>query len=480
MVKIAKTLLLIIFTCSLVFGAHDYTKELQDADKKIATSSKDELLRLYHGLKNIYIQSIVTNNITLKKEVLQRLVASSKVLNLDTEDYQKELDTLLKTSVTPTITPPVVPSVKKPKIVDTIKPTRSSTKSDKRFVTKIVQYQDFLYLQFDDSLDAKEIKNFELKSKRERKEVFDIKASLLKNYLLKNPPGINKVRLAQFDKETVRLVIYREDKRKSIRKISQNELRIYYNIADESAKDNTLAPVTPKFYTQISSHKTIVIDAGHGGKDSGAVGYKQKYEKRAVLHIALQLGKELKKRGYKIYFTRNKDAFVSLRQRTKYANDKDADLFISIHANAAPHKSQYLSAKGIETYFLSPARSERSKNVAALENKSDIQEMDYFSKQTFLNVFNREKIIAANKLALDIQQGMLGLLRKSNYSVVDGGVREAPFWVLVGAQMPAILIEVGYITNPTEATRMFNINYQQKLTSGIANGIDNYFLKNNY
>lgn len=473
MVKIAKTLLLIIFTCSLVFGAHDYTKELHDADKKIATSSKDELLRLYHGLKNIYIQSIVTNDVTLKKEVLQRLVASSKILNLDTEDYQKELDTLLKKTVVSPILPPTSPQKQQLKIIP-----KKTTKNNKRFVTKVIENDDFLYLQFDDSLDSKEIKTFELKSKKERKEVFDIKAALLKSYTLKNPSGIKKVRIAQFDKKTLRVVIYRDDAKKSIRKISQSELRIYYNAVNKSTDKKTL-PVVPKFYTKISAHKTIVIDAGHGGKDSGAIGYKKRYEKRAVLHIALQLGKELKKRGYKIHFTRNRDVFVSLRQRTKYANDKDADLFISIHANAAPHKSQYLSAKGIETYFLSPARSQRSKNVAALENKSDIKEMDYFSKQTFLNVFNREKIIAANKLALDIQQGMLGLLRKANYSVIDGGVREAPFWVLVGAQMPAILIEVGYITNPTEATRMFNINYQKKLANGIANGIDNYFLKNN-
>lgn len=116
--------------------------------------------------------------------------------------------------------------------------------------------------------------------------------------------------------------------------------------------------------------------------------------------------------------------------------------------------------------------------MAALENKSDMKEMDYFSKQTFLNVFNREKIIAANKAALDVQQGMLNALRIS-YKVRDGGVREAPFWVLVGAQMPSILIEVGYITNPTEAMRMFNITYQTKIAKGIADGIDSYFMKNN-
>ena len=198
--------------------------------------------------------------------------------------------------------------------------------------------------------------------------------------------------------------------------------------------------------------------------------------KHVVLQIALRTGKILQKRGYRVYYTRTKDKFIKLRDRTKYANKKRADLFLSIHANASRKKLLH----GVETFFLSPARSKRSKNVAALENKSDLEEMDYFSKQTFLNVFNREKIIQANKLALDVQQGMLNRLRSKYSNVRDGGVREAPFWVLVGAQMPAILIEVGYISNYTERKRIFNSHYQDLLAKGIADGIDSYFLKNGY
>ena len=202
-------------------------------------------------------------------------------------------------------------------------------------------------------------------------------------------------------------------------------------------------------------NKTIVIDAGHGGKDAGAIGYKQRMEKHLVLDIALQLGKHLKQKGYKVFYTRDKDIFINLRDRTKVANDKNADLFLSLHANAAPTEAKKLSMKGLETFFLSPDRSERSKNVAALENKSDIEEMDFYSKETFLNVFNREKIVLSNKLAIDIQANMLGSVKKK-YEVDDGGVREAPFWVLVGATMPSVLIEIGYITNPDESDKMFN------------------------
>ncbi len=107
--------------------------------------------------------------------------------------------------------------------------------------------------------------------------------------------------------------------------------------------------------------KIIVIDAGHGGKDAGAVGTRTKYEKTAVLQLSLKTGRILKKRGYRVYYTRTKDKFIKLRDRTKYANKKGADLFLSIHANASRKKSLH----GVETYFLSPARSKRSKNVAA-------------------------------------------------------------------------------------------------------------------
>ncbi len=226
-----------------------------------------------------------------------------------------------------------------------------------------------------------------------------------------------------------------------------------------------------------STSKIIVVDAGHGGKDGGAQGARGLSEKKVVLQTALKLGKELKARGFKVYYTRTRDKFIQLRSRTRMANKKKADLFVSIHANAAPYKKKYDEMHGVETFFLSPARSKRSKNVAALENKSDITEMDYFSKQTLLHFLNREKIVASNKLGLDIQQAMLNSIRKK-YKVRDGGVREAPFWVLVGAQMPAVLVEIGYITNPIEGKRIASKKYQSLLANGIANGIQSYFAKN--
>ena len=134
--------------------------------------------------------------------------------------------------------------------------------------------------------------------------------------------------------------------------------------------------------------------------------------------------------------------------------------------------------QGIETFFLSLARSERSKEVAEKENKSDLEEANYFSKQNFLHSLSREKIIASNRLAIDIQKYTLSSVRK-RYKVEDGGVREAPFWVLVGAQdMPAVLVEIGYITHPSEGKRLATKAYQDLVAEGIANGIQNYFYNN--
>ena len=237
------------------------------------------------------------------------------------------------------------------------------------------------------------------------------------------------------------------------------------------------AKSTPKKLN--TKNKVIVIDAGHGGKDGGAIGYDGKLlEKDIVLSIALKTGDELRKMGYQVFYTRTKDRYINLRDRTKLANDKRANLFISIHANAAFNKSKAKTMQGVETFFLSTARSERSKEVAALENKADLEEANFFLKQNFLSALSREKIIASNRLAIDIQKNILNSVRKK-YKVVDGAVREAPFWVLVGAQdMPAVLIEVGYISHNDEGKRLSNKLYQELLAKGIALGVQNYFRNN--
>lgn len=242
--------------------------------------------------------------------------------------------------------------------------------------------------------------------------------------------------------------------------------------SQHNSKDSKTIPKS------ITQNRIVVLDAGHGGKDCGAKIGKV-CEKTLTLNISKKATEILKKRGYKVFVTRNGDKYLNLTDRTKMANDKNADIFISIHANALDKKAKnYKLANGIETYFLSTARSERARKVAEIENKDDIEIMNHFSKLSFLNSLNSQRLLASNKLAIDVQSGMLINARKLYKTTVDGGVREGPFWVLAGALMPSILIEVGYMTNENDLKRLQSKEYQNALAKGIADGIDGYFLKN--
>ncbi|GAA7686555.1 N-acetylmuramoyl-L-alanine amidase [Helicobacter pylori] len=260
----------------------------------------------------------------------------------------------------------------------------------------------------------------------------------------------------------------RSAKKEIFKKEAENEGKNQVFIAE---KNDTLIK------TKRKKHKKIVLDAGHGGKDCGAMSTNLVCEKDIVLEVVKFLHKELKKRGYSVLLTRDKDIYIDLVARTELANRKSADLFISVHANSIPKRSTS-NAHGIETYFLSTARSERARKVAEQENKDDVNLMDYFSKSLLLNSLNTQRLIVSNKLAIDVQYGMLQSIRKNYPDVVDGGVREGPFWVLAGALMPSILIEIGYNSHAIESKRIQSKPYQKILAKGIADGIDSFFSKN--
>nr|WP_216655844.1 N-acetylmuramoyl-L-alanine amidase [Helicobacter pylori] len=260
----------------------------------------------------------------------------------------------------------------------------------------------------------------------------------------------------------------RSAKKEIPKKEAENESKNQVFIAE---KNDTFIKIKRK------KHKKIVLDAGHGGKDCGAMSANLVCEKDIVLEVVKFLHKELKKRGYSVLLTRDKDIYIDLVRRTELANKKSADLFISVHANSIP-KHSTSNAHGIETYFLSTARSERARKVAEQENKDDVNLMDYFSKSLLLNSLNTQRLIVSNKLAIDVQYGMLQSIRKNYPDVVDGGVREGPFWVLAGALMPSILIEIGYNSHAIESKRIQSKPYQKILAKGIADGIDSFFSKN--
>ena len=221
------------------------------------------------------------------------------------------------------------------------------------------------------------------------------------------------------------------------------------------------------------SDSFIVIDAGHGGHDGGATS-GGKREKDLVLQIAHRTAKKFKAMGYSVHLTRANDRFIKLSGRTKIADRKDAKVFISIHANAIANKSRFQVVQGVETYFLQKTRDAKSQRIAARENAAVLQGADALSKNVIIDsVLNGPKIIESNKLAIDVQGNIMKHLREK-YNTKNGGVRPAPFYVLVGASRPSILVEVGYITNDKERARLFTSDYQERIAKGIVAGATRY------
>lgn len=372
-----------------------------------------------------------------------------------------------------------------------------------------------LVLEFSNSPSPSDIKINSLDAKENAKyrQFFDIKAVLVTQaHSYKNSSISSEIKVSQFDKESVRVVALLEKNNKLTYNIVNKSVVIsseadtlfrqtqkkqmteqkedIFQLADlslelekqtqKSIKNEKTVTIEPNS-VQIGSNrkKIVVLDPGHGGKDSGAIGIDSRYEKDVVFAISLLAKDLLQKRGYEVYLTRDGDYFVELQDRTRFANSKSADLFVSIHANAVDLKhSDPSKAKGVETFFLSPARSDKAKRVAEKENGANMDMMDPLSKGAFLNVLNREKIVSSNKFAIDVHKFVLANLRTKFKNTVDGGVREAPFWVLVGAQMPAVLLEIGYITNYEEADRFDNPMFRALLSKSIADGIDSYFGNN--
>lgn len=222
--------------------------------------------------------------------------------------------------------------------------------------------------------------------------------------------------------------------------------------------------------------KRIVIDPGHGGKDVGAVGYyKSVYEKQITLDIAKKLAQKIRIRlNCEVFLTRTTDRALSLEERTAIANTKNADLFISVHTNS----SQSHDAYGIESYFLNLATDDDAILVAARENATSRKNIS--DLQTILHdLMQNSKINESGKLAGYVQQSLHKNLKTRYSSIKNKGVKQAPFYVLIGAQMPSILIETSFISNKRECERLSNPVYQDALCEGIISGLQRYIRETN-
>lgn len=559
---------------SVVFGACDFS----EFDKNFIEVGAKERQRLHNEIKNAYIKSVINDDLECKKASLERLIKANDVFNIDSKALKKELASLNQANAknadennadennTKKSTPK---SQNKDSDQETKKETKKEAKNTEQKtksrvtqtkeqksqkveakkeakaepkslrVLEVLSDKNSLKIKLNRNINEDELKNFALSSKDSWRNVYDITGILPSKFPIPQNGISAKIRIAQKDPSTVRIVFEDAKKSQIYAQIDEKEITFSKKLAqntqktEQKAEQNTKKTVKKVASTEKTSEKTsenkaektvktqntkndkkiakkpepinqkdikitadtaaaasnklskkqkaskiIVLDPGHGGDDVGALSQNKKLrEKDIVLNVSKKTASLLKERGYKVLFTRSNDRFIKLRSRTSFANDKGAHLFISIHANAAPNKEKAKSMNGIETFFLSPSRSERSMNAANLENKADTDEMNYFTKVSFLNFLNREKIIASNKLAIDMQAALLKSVRTS-YKVSDGGVREAPFWVLVGALMPAVLIEIGYISHPDESQKIANSKYQDRLAKGIADGVDEYFAKN--
>jgi N-acetylmuramoyl-L-alanine amidase len=214
----------------------------------------------------------------------------------------------------------------------------------------------------------------------------------------------------------------------------------------------------------------IVIDAGHGGHDSGTLGADGIQEKDVVLDVALRLGQLLHDRlGAEIIYTRSDDTFIPLETRTAIANKAQADLFLSIHANSSPDAT----ARGVETYYLNFTSDPTALDVAARENAVSDQSIHQLS-DLVKKIALKDKISESREFAADVETSLYAGLQKGNEGLKNRGVKKAPFVVLIGANMPSILAEISFVTNPKDASQLEQPEYRQRVAESIYKGVARY------
>jgi N-acetylmuramoyl-L-alanine amidase len=303
-----------------------------------------------------------------------------------------------------------------------------------------------------------------------------------KTYLVNND-YINRIRIAQSTPNTVRVVVDLD-----LEKVKRFQVwpafdpfRIVIDIypTEFVTETPTVKPPQPAQPTKEGYSmarqlglgiQRIVIDPGHGGKDPGAIGRSGTMEKNIVLDICQRLKKLLGANdGLEVIMTRETDIYVPVENRTVIANQKRADLFISVHANSNPSKKR----SGVETFFLNFSQDPSVIETAALENATSSKNLSEM-RNILEKIAKNSKVMESKELANDIQQNLVSTLQKQYKDVKNLGYKGGPFWVLIGVETPSILVEVSYLSNSKEEGRLKNAQYRQNIAQGIYSGIKEY------
>ena len=303
-----------------------------------------------------------------------------------------------------------------------------------------------------------------------------------KTYLVKND-YINQIRIAQRSPNTVRVVVdldFKKIKRFQVWP-AFDPFRIVLDIypSESILKAPTVklpqpAKPTREGYSMARQLglgiQRIVIDPGHGGKDPGTIGRSGTMEKTIVLDICQRLKKLFNANtDLDVIMTRESDIYVPVENRTVIANQKQADLFISVHANSNPSKKR----SGVETFFLNFSQDPSVIATAALENATSTKNLSEM-RSILEKIAKNSKVIESKELANDIQENLVLTLKKKYKDIKDLGYKGGPFWVLIGVETPSVLVEVSYLSNTKEETRLKNSQYRQYIAQGIYTGIKEY------
>lgn len=287
---------------------------------------------------------------------------------------------------------------------------------------------------------------------------------------------LRQVRVSQFSPDVVRVVLDMQSLREHKAFLLPDPYRLVIDIRGErngvglAALDKAKGPASRPEKSPSAGLRKIVLDPGHGGKDPGALGVRGLAEKDIVLGVAQKLAKKLQKElGVQVILTRNGDSFIALEDRTAIANAQDADLFVSLHANASPNPE----AKGIETFYLDNTNDEASIRLAARENgtsRKGVSDIQFILSDLIQSSKMEDSIALANHL----QSSVVSHIAERYGEIKDLGVKKAPFYVLVLAKMPSALVEISFITNRKEASQLSKASYQEALVEALYQGIKKY------